>query len=129
MKAVTKIVTGNTLATTFDSAIVELDDCVRISLAALITDAPGSTSAPTSAPVGTWSLWFSYDRVEFFPIPTVDDVDVATAMGRMNAAGNAVVRAGAVLPAPPGLFIRAHYECGSGGGAGANCELWLEVER
>lgn len=129
MKEVTKIVTGNNLSATFDSAITELGDCCRISFAALITDAAGSALVPTSAPVGVWSLWFSHDRVEFFPIERVESTDVVTEMTRMNAIGNVVVRAGAVIPKPPGRFIRVRYTRGSGGGAGANCRMWLEVER
>jgi hypothetical protein len=76
-KTVAKIVSGNDLAETFDSDIVELGDACRVSLAALITEEAGSELPPTSAPVGVWTLCFSYDRLEFFPIPTIDDTEVA----------------------------------------------------
>lgn len=124
-KEVRLIVTSKDLSASFDSDIVEVGDRRRISFATLVTQTKGANSSvPTSSPVGAWALWFSHDRTEFFPVETTD---IVTEMTRLNPTGNNLIRKSAIVHLPPGKYLLARYARGSGGGAGANCEVWMEM--
>ena len=119
-----KVMAANTLAVDVTLSGMKLpetrENCVA--LAVLITN--GAGAAPTSAPVGVWLCYFSFDDVEYFPL---DDSDVTAQLTKIAAVGNMLVRRAAVIYNVPGRYLRAVYDAGSGGGAGTACDAWIGI--
>lgn len=126
-KSVVTVLTANNLsAATVETTALDIGEerGVRLTFTASITD--GAGAAPSSAPVGVWTLFFSHDNVEYFLISTTE---IANEMAFMNAVGNVLVRKAAIIHDPPGKWIKALYTRGSGGGAGTACTVKLEVAK
>jgi hypothetical protein len=121
-----KIVTANNLGASVNSAPYNIGEERQniVVLTALITN--GSGAAPTSTPVGTWALHRSADGVTYYPI---ENADVVTEMTRMNATGNNLIQKQAIIHDVPGPWIMAAYTRGSGGGAGAVCDISIELTK
>lgn len=125
-KSVVTVLLANNLGASVDTIPMDFGEerSVRLTFTASITN--GAGAAPTSTPVGTWTLFFSHDGVEYFQISTAD---VAAELAFIAAAGNTLVRKAAIIHDPPGRWIRASYTRGSGGGAGTSCTVTLEIAK